>query len=81
MVMGKKKIFVPNCRREEIDGVNFVVCSPEIIEDNIRVPQGKVIFKEVSEDTLELIKEERLSEEATLKTKEYLESLGLKVKL
>ena len=80
-MMGKKKVFIPNCRKEVIDDVRFVICNPELKDGDIRLPQGKVIFKEVSSNELELIKEEKVSEETTEKIKEYMESLGFKVKL
>lgn len=80
-ILPKKKDLRFNCKKENVEGVNFVVCSPEIVEGEIRVPIGKIKFRELDDGTLELIETKRMDKVTTEEVKKYLEELGFRIRL
>lgn len=80
-IFQKKKDLRFNCKRENIDGVNFVICSPEIVEGNLRVPIGNIKFRELDDGTLELIETTKMDQKTTDEIRKYLEELGFRIKI
>lgn len=70
-----------NCKKINEDGVNFVACSPEKIEGNVRIPIGKIKFRELEDGTLELVDTKGMDIKTTEEVKKYLEELGFRIKL
>lgn len=76
-----KKEIIPNCKKITEDDVDFVICSPEKLEGEMRIPIGKISFRDLGDGTLELIDTKRMDAETTEEVKKYLEELGFKIKL
>ncbi len=75
--------FRPNCRRVEINGVKYVVCEPEEVQKNLRIPKGELKFRELSDGkTLEFVEMKDVDEKTIERVKNHLEeNLGFKVVL
>ena len=80
-IVPTKKDLRFNCKKETIDGVNFIVCSPELVDGDVRIPVGEIKFRELDDGTAELIDFQKMDPETMRRVKEYLEELGFRVRL